>query len=285
MKAMGMTLIAFLLQKNMKGEIEMLKKLRQRYWYLRDRGKAGIFKMICFFTVLTAVGGIAFGTKDIWFGYLGLPETEVMSDAVSGEAVSGSIASDVATSTPIVVSASPSPSPNALQVVDTSGLSGYLAYMSDDAYERLKTMVAEKCVSIGVKTARKLDYQTTGNTEYDVVGYIVLSEGAYADAMQIVECDYNLKGDTVSLADSTYTEAEIEQMKVEADEAEDAEIAAKDKAKDSDKSKKSKKKNAKSKKSKSKKSRKKSTGKSKSRKSSGKAKTKTVLKVKVKKKS
>ena len=89
--------------------------------------------------------------------------------------------------------------------------------MSDQAYETLINLTEDKCRELGVNTAKKLDFQKTGATEYDVIGYILVGND------KVCECAYNLKSDVVSINDTTYMESDIRDMeaarrKAEADE-------------------------------------------------------------------
>ena len=83
------------------------------------------------------------------------------------------------------------------QEVDTSGLSAFLSFMTDAAYEKLRLMVVDKCITVKANYAKKLDYQTTGKSDFDILSFIALSEGRYEEAQTVLECDYNLKGDIV----------------------------------------------------------------------------------------
>ena len=93
----------------------------------------------------------------------------------------------------------------------------FLGYMSDQAYETLIKLTEDKCREIGVNTAKKLDFQKVGATEFDVIGYILVGND------KVCEYAYNLKSDTVSITDTIYMESDIRDMeaarrKAEADE-------------------------------------------------------------------
>ena len=216
----------------------MFKNLRKRYWYMRDRGKGGRFKLLCVTIVLAVLIVIMVGTKNIWMtgefsdgevvsgsavssdAVVVAPATGSATGAVSGtgvvsepkemESVSGSAATAGATDMP---------------EVDTSGLSAFLSFMTDDAYEKLRLMVVDKCITVKSNYAKKLDYQKTGKSDFDIVSFIALSEGRFDEAQTILECDYNLKGNTLVMKETTYTEADI--RKIQADEEAKAEKALK----------------------------------------------------------
>ena len=90
--------------------------------------------------------------------------------------------------------------------VDTTGLSSFLGFMSESAFEDLKNQLIVLCQNRGCKSAKKLTYQQTKNT-FDVTSFILLSDGS------VYQCDYNLKCCAVKLSQTSYTEADIQQMK------------------------------------------------------------------------
>lgn len=90
--------------------------------------------------------------------------------------------------------------------VDTTGLSSFLGFMSESAFEDLKNQLIVLCQNRGCKSAKKLTYQQTKN-RFDVTSFILLSDGS------VYQCDYNLKSCTVELSQTGYTEADIQQMK------------------------------------------------------------------------
>lgn len=113
--------------------------------------------------------------------------------------------------------------------VDTSGMSTFLGYMSDQAYATLINLTGDKCRELGVKTAKKLDFQKTGATEFDVIGYFLFGND------KVCECAYNLKSDMVTIADTTYMESDIRDMeaakrKADADELKKEQEEAKESA-------------------------------------------------------
>ena len=90
--------------------------------------------------------------------------------------------------------------------VDTTGLSSFLGFMSHSAFEDLENQLTVLCQNRGCKSAKKLTYQQTKN-RFDVTSFILLSDGS------VYQCDYNLKSCAVKLSQTSYTEADIQQMK------------------------------------------------------------------------
>ncbi len=78
--------------------------------------------------------------------------------------------------------------------------------MSDSAFEDLENQLTVLCQNRGCKSAKKLTYQQTKN-RFDVTSFILLSDGS------VYQCDYNLKSCAVKLSQTSYTEADIQQMK------------------------------------------------------------------------
>ena len=90
--------------------------------------------------------------------------------------------------------------------VDTTGLSSFLGFMSESAFEDLENQLTVLCQNRGCKSAKKLTYQQTKN-RFDVTSFILLSDGS------VYQCDYNLKSCAVEFSQTSYTEADIQQMK------------------------------------------------------------------------
>lgn len=125
--------------------------------------------------------------------------------------------------------------------VDVSSLEQLLSFMSDSAYEDLKSQVVNLALSKGCQRATLLsDYQDAGESDFDVIKYVALEDGS------VLSCQINLDRGGVNVSLSNKTEAVLEK-----------EAKAKEKAaKSVEKKKKSRGKKSKSKKSKHKRSKK-----------------------------
>jgi len=133
-------------------------------------------------------------------------EAEMPANTATGPAISTSTATGAAVLEEETGSEEvPSDNNKALDV-DTTGLSSFLGFMSDSAFEDLENQLAVLCQNRGCKSARKLTYQQTKNT-FDVTSFILLSDGS------IYQCDYNMKSCAVKLSQTGYTEADVQQMK------------------------------------------------------------------------
>lgn len=184
----------------------MWRKIRRFYWHRRDRGlgKQTIAMAVMFlFIVIILAGAIAKSVvpqKDL------RNEAEIPANTATGPAVSTSTATGAAVLEEETGSEEvPSDNNKALDV-DTTGLSSFLGFMSDSAFEDLENQLAVLCQNRGCKSAKKLIYQQTKN-RFDVTSFILLSDGS------IYQCDYNLKSCAVKLLQTGYTEADIQQMK------------------------------------------------------------------------
>lgn len=187
----------------------MFKKIRQRYWYQRDRGKGGIFVLLIIVMIVAFVSIVYVGTRSAITSYYAYEErkaedseTEEGGDnSVSGEAVSSEAVTSVESSeddySNTEVQTEQAKNPIDEYEVDTSGMTAFLGYMSDQAYETLIKLTEEKCRELGVNTAKKLDFQKTRATEFDIIGYFLVGND------RVCECAYNLKSDVVTIADTT----------------------------------------------------------------------------------
>lgn len=184
----------------------MWKKIRRFYWYRRDRGlgKQTIAMAVMFlFMVIILAGAIAKSVvprKDL------RNEAEIPANTATGPAVSTSTATGAAVLGEETGSEEvPSDNNKALDI-DTTGLSSFLGFMSESAFEDLGNQLTVLCQNRGCKSAKKLTYQQTKN-RFDVTSFILLSDGS------VYQCDYNLKSCAVKLSQTGYTEADIQQMK------------------------------------------------------------------------
>lgn len=184
----------------------MWRKIRRFYWYRRDRGlgKQTIAMAVMFlFMVIILAGAIAKSVvpqKDL------RNEAEIPANTATGLAISISPVTGAAVLGEETGSEEvPSDNNKALDV-DTAGLSSFLGFMSESAFEDLKNQLIVLCQNRGCKSAKKLTYQQTKN-RFDVTSFILLSDGS------VYQCDYNLKSCAVKLSQTSYTEADIQQMK------------------------------------------------------------------------
>ena len=184
----------------------MWRKIRRFYWYRRDRGlgKQTIAMAVMFlFMVIILAGAIAKSVvprKDL------RNEAEIPANTATGPAISISPATGAAVLGEETGSEEvPSDNNKALDI-DTTGLSSFLGFMSESAFEDLGNQLTVLCQNRGCKSAKKLTYQQTKN-RFDVTSFILLSDGS------VYQCDYNLKSCTVELSQTGYTEADIQQMK------------------------------------------------------------------------
>ena len=133
-------------------------------------------------------------------------EAEIPANTATGPAVSTSTATGAAVLGEETGSEEvPSDNNKALDI-DTTGLSSFLGFMSESAFEDLENQLTVLCQNRGCKSAKKLTYQQTKN-RFDVTSFILLSDGS------VYQCDYNLKSCAVKLSQTSYTEADIQQMK------------------------------------------------------------------------
>ena len=184
----------------------MWRKIRRFYWYRRDRGlgKQTIAMAVMFLLlVIILAGAIA---KSVVPRKALRNEAEILANTATGPAISTSPATGAAVLGEETGSEEvPSDNNKALDV-DTAGLSSFLGFMSESAFEDLENQLTVLCQNRGCKSAKKLTYQQIKNT-FDVTSFILLSDGC------VYQCDYNLKSCAVKLSQTGYTEADVQQMK------------------------------------------------------------------------
>ena len=180
----------------------MWRKIRRFYWYRRDRGlgkQTIAMAVMLLLLVIILAGAIA---KSI------VPQKDLRNEAeipantaISTSPATGAAVLEEETGSKEV----PSDNNKALDV-DTTGLSSFLGFMSESAFEDLENQLTVLCQNRGCKSAKKLTYQQTKN-RFDVTSFILLSDGS------VYQCDYNLKSCAVEFSQTSYTEADIQQMK------------------------------------------------------------------------
>ena len=189
----------------------MWRKIRRFYWYRRDRGlgkQTIAMAVMLLLLVIILAGSIAKSIvpqKDL------RNEAEIPANTATGPAISTSPATGAADLEEETGSKEvPSDNNKALDV-DTTGLSSFLGFMSESAFEDLENQLTVLCQNRGCKSAKKLTYQQTKN-RFDVTSFILLSDGS------VYQCDYNLKSCAVEFSQTSYTEADIQQMKERAEQ-------------------------------------------------------------------
>ena len=205
----------------------MFKKFRQIYWSQRDRGMGGRFILLVMVMIVSfgSIAGLGVRNVVIHNNKNSNSKKVTSGSAVSGEAVSKEVSGSSISSDEDSFEDDYEDSPEEIgqeqefETIDTSGMTTFLGYMSDAAYANLVDQTKNKCKELGVKAAKKLDYQKMGATDFDVIGYIQLGED------KVYECSYNLKSDVVALNDTTYLPTDIEQMAIAEKKAEAEKLA------------------------------------------------------------
>lgn len=184
----------------------MWKKIRRFYWYRRDRGlgKQTIAMAVMFLLMVFILAGAI--AKSIVPQKALRNEADIPANTATGPAISTSPATGAAVLEEETGSEEGPSDSNKELDVDTAGLSSFLGFMSDSAFEDLENQLTILCQKQGCKSAKKLTYQQTKNT-FDVTSFILLSDGS------VYQCDYNLKSCAVELSQTGYTEADVQQMK------------------------------------------------------------------------
>ena len=106
--------------------------------------------------------------------------------------------------------------------VDTTSLNTFLGFMSDTAYEDLKNQLIQICQDRKCRSVKKLTYQQT--KAFDVTSFVLLSDGS------VYQCSYNLKSCQMSLSETSYDEAAVNQMKEKELQEEQAKLEQQQKA-------------------------------------------------------
>ncbi len=239
--------------------MKMFKKIRRFYWYHRDRGNADKGLIFGFVLMLSV---IIMG----WFGVRGIllqdtqeakaepKRKEARIVPTSGPATSEGLDESETEAPETESSVASHEESDSTTVVDTSGMTTFLGFMSEDAYNDVVAQIEEKCRAVGTDTAKKLDYQEFGATDFDVISYVLLGNG------HVCRCNYNMQSCECSIEDTNYSESYVEKLQADQkvreeaalkEEQEKAKQAAKKEKAAKKKKNKSKKKSKKNKKSKS----------------------------------
>ena len=181
----------------------MLRNIRRFYWKQRDRGQGRktVMAVLVFFVVVAII--VAVIIKSMMGGHGAGLEKVHKTNTATGAAVvteTASGASVTATET-----APDRELPEETISVDTTNLSTFLGFMSDTAYEDLKNQLIRICQDRKCRSVKKLTYQQT--KAFDVTSFVLLSDGS------VYQCSYNLKSCQMSLSETSYDEAAVNQMK------------------------------------------------------------------------
>ena len=197
----------------------MLRNIRRFYWKQRDRGqgrKTVMAALVFFMFVAIIVAAII---KSMMGGHHAGLQTVHKTNTATGAAVvteTASGASVTATET------APDQETQEAISVDTTNLNTFLGFMSDTAYEDLKNQLIQICQDRKCRSVKKLTYQQT--KAFDVTSFVLLSDGS------VYQCSYNLKSCQMSLSETSYDEAAVNQMKEKELQEEQAKLEQQQKA-------------------------------------------------------
>ena len=197
----------------------MLRNIRRFYWKQRDRGQGRktVMAVLVFFMFVAII--VAAIIKSMMGGHHAGLETVHKTNTATGAAVvteTASGASVTATET------APDQETQEAISVDTTNLNTFLGFMSDAAYEDLKNQLIQICQDRKCRSVKKLTYQQT--KAFDVTSFVLLSDGS------VYQCNYNLKSCQMSLSETSYDEAAINQMKEKEVQEEQAKLEQQQKA-------------------------------------------------------
>ena len=197
----------------------MLRNIRRFYWKQRDRGQGRktVMAVLVFFMFVAII--VAAIIKSMMGGHHAGLETVHKTNTATGAAVvteTASGASVTATET------APDQETQEAISVDTTNLNTFLGFMSDTAYEDLKNQLIQICQDRKCRSVKKLTYQQT--KAFDVTSFVLLSDGS------VYQCNYNLKSCQMSLSETSYDEAAVNQMKEKELQEEQAKLEQQQKA-------------------------------------------------------
>ena len=190
----------------------MLRNIRRFYWKQRDRGQGrktimGVLVLFMFVAIIVAAI-----IKSMMGGHDAGLQTVHKSNTATGAAVVTETAPDREL---------PQETKEAISV-DTTNLNTFLGFMSDTVYEDLKNQLIQICQSRKCRSVKKLTYQQT--KAFDVTSFVLLSDGS------VYQCNYNLKSCQMSLSETSYDEAAVNQMKEKELQEEQAKLEQQQKA-------------------------------------------------------
>lgn len=197
----------------------MLRNIRRFYWKQRDRGQGRktVMAVLVFFMFVAII--VAAIIKSMMGGHHAGLETVHKTNTATGAAVVTETASG--TSVTATETAPDQETQEAISV-DTTNLNTFLGFMSDAAYEDLKNQLIQICQDRKCRSVKKLTYQQT--KAFDVTSFVLLSDGS------VYQCNYNLKSCQMSLSETSYDEAAINQMKEKEVQEEQAKLEQQKKA-------------------------------------------------------
>lgn len=192
----------------------MLRKIRRFYWKQRDRGLGRQIVMAAVGAALFLMIILGAVTKNVI-----MPKNESQKNVARTETASGTaIGAEPASGGGVAIenietgiesegekTDSTADDSNNDVSVDMTDLEPFLGFMSETAYEELKTQLVQICQERNCSSVRKLTYQQT--QAFDVASFILLPDGS------VYQCNYNLKSCQVSVSKTDYTEVQINQMK------------------------------------------------------------------------
>ena len=201
----------------------MLRNIRRFYWKQRDRGQGrktvmGVLVFFMFVAIIVAaiiksmMGGHGTGLETVHKNNTAT-DAAVVTETASGASVA---ATETAPDREL-----PEETKEAISV-DTTNLSTFLGFMSDTAYEDLKNQLIQICKDRKCRSVKKLTYQQT--KAFDVTSFVLLSDGS------VYQCSYNLKSCQMSLSETSYDEAAVNQMKEKELQEEQAKLEQQQKA-------------------------------------------------------
>lgn len=201
----------------------MLRNIRRFYWKQRDRGqgrKTVMAALVIFMFVAIIVAAII---KSMMGGHDAGLQTVHKSNTATGAAIVTETASgaSVAATETAPDRELPQETKEAISV-DTTNLNTFLGFMSDTAYEDLKNQLIQICQDRKCRSVKKLTYQQT--KAFDVTSFVLLSDGS------VYQCSYNLKSCQMSLSETSYDEAAVNQMKEKELQEEQAKLEQQQKA-------------------------------------------------------
>ena len=197
----------------------MLRNIRRFYWKQRDRGQGRktVMAVLVFFMFVAII--VAAIIKSMMGGHHAGLETVHKTNTATGAAVVTETASGASVTATETV---PDQETQEAISVDTTNLNTFLGFMSDTAYEDLKNQLIQICQDRKCRSIKKLTYQQT--KAFDVTSFVLLSDGS------VYQCSYNLKSCQMSLSETSYDEAAVNQMKEKELQEEQAKLEQQQKA-------------------------------------------------------
>lgn len=184
----------------------MLRNIRRFYWKQRDRGQGRktVMGVLVFFLFVAII--VAAIIKSMMGGHGEGLQTVHKNNTATGAAVITETASGASvTATETAPDRELPEETKEAIAVDTTNLNTFLGFMSDTAYEDLKNQLIKICQDRKCRSVKKLTYQQT--KAFDVTSFVLLSDGS------VYQCNYNLKSCHMSLSETSYDEAAVNQMK------------------------------------------------------------------------